>query len=149
MKENRYNMLLNTTHQNKEHKQIIRELVGPSFTLLETFKLKGVGSKRMIISQVSPNLEQIINKSSDINYANLELRTEGILIYINKGLENFTWVIPYPQLVVFKGDELSLHAQGKFVRFKNNNMVRENKTFLNKMIEQKLIYEERYNFQDL
>ncbi|GAA4269478.1 hypothetical protein [Hyunsoonleella aestuarii] len=140
-------MILNTTHNNKEHKQIISDLVGRSFTLLESLKMKGIGSKRMIIGEVSPNFMSVLNSVSDINYANIELRKNGILIFINKGLQNFTWLIPYYQLVIYKTNGASIHAQGKFIHFKNNKTFKENKRFFDKMLNEKIRHDEQYNFQ--
>ncbi|MFS4481804.1 hypothetical protein ACKGJY_02220 [Hyunsoonleella sp. 2307UL5-6] len=142
-------MILNSTHNNKEHKQIITDLVGKPFSFLEALKIKGVGSKRLIIEDVSPNLKTYINKVSDINYANIELRKGGIILYINKGLQNFTWVIPYYQLVIYKTNGASIHAQGKFIRFKNNKTFKENKKFFLKMLDEKIKYDEHYNFQNI
>lgn len=139
-------MILNTTYRNKEHKDIIQELTGASFSFLESFKMKGIGSKRMIIKEVSPNLQSYISTSSSINYANIELRKEGVLVYINKDLQNFTWAIPYAQLVIFKSNSISIHGQGKYIQFENNNMLKENKSFFNKMIDKKIEYEDRYSF---
>lgn len=140
-------MILNTTHHNREHKQIISDLVGRSFTLLESLKMKGIGSKRMIIGEVSPNFMSLLNSVSDINYANIELRKNGILIFINKGLQNFTWLIPYYQLVIYKTNGASIHAQGKFIHFKNNKTFKENKRFFDKMLNEKIRHDEQYNFQ--
>jgi hypothetical protein len=77
-------MILNTTHFNKDHKQIIEDLVGPAFSLVQKLKMKGVGSKRMIVDEVSPNMQSMMNVVSDLNYANIELRPKGILIMINR-----------------------------------------------------------------
>ncbi len=142
-------MILNATHFNKEHKQILADLVGRSFTLLESLKMKGVGSKRMIIGDVSPNLSSYMNTVSDINYANIELRKSGILILINKGLQNFTWAIPYYQLVIYKTNGASIHAQGKFIHFKNTKTFKENKRFFEKMFNEKIKYDQQYNFQSI
>lgn len=140
-------MILNTTHHNTQHKQIINDLIGRSFTFFESLKMKGIGSKRMIISEVSPNLKSLMNVVSDINYGNIELRTNGILIFINRGLENFTWIIPYYQLVMYKTNGASIHAQGKFIHFKNNKTFKENKRFFDKMLNEKIKCDEKYNFQ--
>ncbi|SHI58002.1 hypothetical protein [Algibacter luteus] len=139
-------MILNTTHFNKEHKQLLSDLVGVPFSFLEAFKMKGVGSKRMIIEDVSPNLQLYMNLVSDINYANIELRKNGVLIYINKGLQNYTWAIPYYQLVIYKTNGASIHAQGRYIHFKNNKTFRENKSFFRKMLDEKIRYDEKYNF---
>ena len=114
-------MILNTTHTNTEHKQIIADLVGSSFSLVQKLKMNGIGSKRMIIDKVSPNMQSMMNLVSDINYGNIELRPKGILVRINKGLNNFTWIIPYYHLVIYKIIGSSIHAQGKFVHFRLTN----------------------------
>lgn len=142
-------MILDSTYTNKEHKQIINDLIGRSFTLFESIKLKGVGSKRMIIDSVSPNLKKYLNTVSDVNYANIELRTGGIIIYINKGLKNFTWVVPYYHLVIYKVNGASIHAQGRFIHFKNNKTFKENKSFFSKMLDQKIKFDAQYNFQGI
>jgi len=142
-------MILDSTHTNKEHKNIINDLVGKPYSFIESLKMGGIGSKRMIIEDVSPNLKQYINSVADINYANIEMRSGGVIMYINKGLKNFTWVIPYYQLVIYKTNGASIHAQGKYVQFKNNKTFKENKSFLNKLLNAKVIYDERFNFQYL
>ncbi len=140
-------MILDSTYKNKDHKQLLLDVVGEQFSFLESLKMKGIGSKRMIINDVSPNLNTYLNTVSDINYANIELRKSGILIFINKGLQNFTWAIPYYQLVIYKTNGASIHAQGKFVHFKNNITFKENKLFFKKMLDQKIKYDAEYNFQ--
>ncbi len=72
-------MVLETTYYSKENKELINDLVGKPFCLLQSLKMKGVGSKRMIVDEVSPNMASILNPISDINYANIELRPNGIL----------------------------------------------------------------------
>jgi len=142
-------MILNTTHFHKDHKRLLMGVVGKQFSVLESLKMKGIGSKRMIIHDVSPNLKPYMNTVSDANYANIELREKGILILINKGLQNFTWAIPYYQLVMYRTNGASIHAQGKFIQFKNNITFKENKAFFEKMLDEKIKYVERYNFQTI
>lgn len=142
-------MILDSTYNKEENKLLINDLVGRSFTLLESFRMKGIGSKRLIIDEVSSNLKNYMNLVSDINYANIELRKSGILIYINKGLKNFTWAIPYYHLVVYKVNGASIHAQGKFIHFKNNKTFKENKPFFKKLLDEKIKYDTQYNFQYL
>jgi len=141
-------MILDTTHFNSEHKQIITDLVGSPFSLVQKLKLRGVGSKRMIVDEVSPNLQQVLNMVSDINYGNIELRPKGILIRITKGLKNFTWIIPYYHLVIYKINGSSIHAQGKFVHFRANKTFKENKNFFDKLIDQKTKYDMLYKMPE-
>ncbi len=137
-------MLIDITHHNSEHKQIISDLVGKPYSLVQKLKLRGVGSKRMIIDEVSPNLQQVLNTVSDINYGNIELRPKGILVHITKGLKNFTWIIPYYHLVIYKINGSSIHAQGKFVHFRANKTFRENKKFFDKLVDQKTKHDMLY-----
>lgn len=137
-------MILNTTHHNPDHKQIIADLVGGSFSLVQKLKMKGIGSKRMIIDEVSPNMQTMMNRVSDINYANIELRPKGILVMMNQGLKNFTWIIPYYQLVIYKVNGSSLHAQGRFIHFRNSKTFKENKKFFDKLLDEKVKYDMQY-----
>ena len=137
-------MILNTTHHNADHKQIIADLIGNSFSLVQKLKLGGIGSKRMIVDDVSPNMKSMMNLVSDINYANIELRPKGIIVMINKGLKNFTWVIPYYQLVIYKANGSSIHAQGRFIHFKNSKTFKENKKFFDKLLDEKVKYDMEY-----
>ena len=137
-------MVLDTTHNNKEHDNLIDDIVGKPFSFLQAIKLKGVGSKRMMIAEVSPNFQSYMNSIADINYGNIEMRPNGILLYINKGVKNFTWVIPYYQLVIYKTNGASIHAQGRFVRFTNNKLFKENKLFFDKLLDAKVKYDLQY-----
>ncbi|GAB4160978.1 MAG: hypothetical protein Tsb0033_17710 [Winogradskyella sp.] len=138
-------MIINTTHHNPEHRQIISDLVGHPFSLVQKLKMKGIGSKRMIIDNVSPNMQGMMNRVSDINYANIELRPKGILVMINQGLKNFTWIIPYYQLVIYKVNGSSLHAQGRFIHFRNSKTFRENKKFFDKLLDEKVKYDMQFS----
>lgn len=143
-------MILNTTHYNAKHKSIITDLIGSSYSLVQKLKMKGVGCKRMIVDDVSPNMKSMMNIVSDTNYANIELRPKGILVMINKGLKNFTWIIPYYHLVIYKTNGASIHAQGRFIHFRNNKTFKENKKFFDKLLNEKVKYDMQYAMpQDL
>ena len=118
-------MIFTTTHTNKEAKNLTNDLLGFPFTFYQSFKMGGIGSKRMIIEETSQNLSNYLNKVSDVNYANIELRPGGIIVLLNKGLNNYSWVIPYRQLVIYKTNRLTIHAQGKYISFKNNKLFKE------------------------
>lgn len=138
-------MILDTTYTDKKHTELINEMVGKPYSFLQKFRLKGVGSKRMMIEDVSPNMKHYMNKVAAVNYANLEIRPKGLLIRINKGLQNFTWIIPYYHLVLQKTDGSSIHAQGKYIQFRKNTTFRENRAFFKKLLDEKVNYEAEYN----
>lgn len=139
-------MIYNTTNRNKEAEAIFNDLLGKPYSFFEAIKLGGTGSKRMIIEEVSSSFLKIMNTVSDINYASIELREKGILIHINKGLKNFSWAIPFYQLHTYKTGGFSIHAHGNFVRFKNNKLFKENKKFIDKIIDLKIENDKNYDF---
>jgi len=138
-------VILNTTHRNDEYTKQINGLVGRPFSLMQSIRMRGVGSKRMIIEDTSPNFEKYLNQVSDLNYANIEMRPKGILVMINRGLQNYTWAIPYSQLVWYKTNGVSVHAQGRFIHFRNNRTLKENKKFFHKLLNEKVKYDDKYN----
>mgnify|MGYP003635951816 FL=1 len=138
-------MIFTTTYSNREAKELINDLLGVPYTFIQSLKMGGIGSKRMIIEEVSENIGSFLNKVSDINYGNIELRPNGIIVMINKGLQNYSWAIPYRQLVIYKTNGLSIHAQGKFIRFTDNKTFKENKNFFKKMLELKAENHEKYS----
>ena len=64
-------MILDTTYYSKELRELIEDIVGKPYSLIQSLKLKGIGSKRLMIDDVSTNMKQNLNKVSDINYANI------------------------------------------------------------------------------
>ena len=131
-------MIHDKTYTNKEVSVFFNDLLGKPYSIIKSLKLGGVGSKRMMISQVSPGFSSIMNTVSDINYGNIELREKGILVHINKGLKNFSWAIPFYQLHIYNTETFSIHAQGNFVKFTKNKLLRENKKFLGKLVDLKI-----------
>lgn len=140
-------MMYDTTYSNKEAKEVFDDLLGKPYSFLQSIRMGGTGSKRMIIEQVSQNFSTLINAVSDINYGSIELREKGILIHINKGLKNFSWAIPFYQLHIYNTATFSIHAQGNFVKFKKNNLLKENKKFLDKLIDLKIENNKLYEFE--
>jgi hypothetical protein len=139
-------MILETTHNNKDTPLLANDLVGKPFSFIKTIQMKGIVSKRMIIRESSDNMKAYLNSTFDATYAHIELRPLGVLVRIIKGFTNFTWVIPYYQLVIYKGDRSSLYAQGRYIRFRKDEAFENNKSFLNKLMKYKSRYELKYAF---
>lgn len=141
-------MIFNTTHTNKKTDAIINDLIGKPYSFFKAIKLGGIGSKRMVIEEVSPGFKKFMNSISDDNYASLELREAGIIVHINKGLQNYSWAIPFYKLHTYKTSGLSIHANGNFIRFKNNKLLQENKAFIEKIINLKIENDKLYDFYE-
>lgn len=130
-------MLFNTTHKNKDYDTESASLIGKSFNLIQRLKQGGIGSSRLMIHKISPKLNPDKLKSSEIGYANIELRPKGISIHFTKKLERFSWIIPYYRLVVYNSQLFSIHANGNFIQFLKNKNYKENKKFIDKMLQLK------------
>lgn len=137
-------MILNTTYTNKDNDATIDNLVGSPYSFLKKLRMKGIGSGRMIIDKVSPKLQRALLNGPDINYANIELRPKGILVRITRRLDNFTWIIPYYQLYTYMTNGLSIHGQGEFLHFKNDRFLKNNKEFIKKMLNLKVVFTKDY-----
>ena len=130
-------MLFNITETKKEFKKESNEIVGRAFSLLEKIKIGGARSGTLEIEEFSANLqpEEII--SSAIHFSTIELRPKGIIIYYSIDLQRYAWIIPYYRLVIYKTRTFTIHANGHFIKIRKNDVYKESKIFLEKMIDLK------------
>jgi len=126
-------MVFDTTYRNKDYDQQSTSLVGKPFSFIEKIKQGGIGSGRLIINSKSPKLDLGKLKFEEIDYGNIELRPKGIVVHYTRGLERFSWVIPYYRLVIYNSQFFSIHANGNFIQFLKNKNYRYNKKFIDKM----------------
>lgn len=129
-------MIITTTYTEKEDIQAINQLLGKPFSLLERLKMGGIGSSRLMIAQVSPKFLQ--QQFSEIDYANIELRPKGIIVHFTNRLERFAWAIPYYKLYVYSTGFFSIHAEGSFIKLHKNTYYKNNKKFIDKMLDLKI-----------
>ncbi|CAL2063950.1 hypothetical protein [Tenacibaculum sp. 190524A05c] len=130
-------MIFNTTYNNEDFRIHSDELVGKPFSLLDRIKMKGVGSGRFIIKELSDKLQPTQKQFSELDYGNIELRPNGILVHFTNRLERYSWCIPYYRLVVYNASFFSIHAEGSFIKFMKNKNYVENRKFIDKMIDLK------------
>ena len=129
--------LYNITFKNKETEKEINAEMGKPFGLIEKLKLGGIGSRRMIIENFSEDIKNLALKVSGIQYANIELRPNGIIVHINQGIYTHAWTIPYFRLSVFNGDFFTIHGGGSHIQFNKEKSWKENKEFLQKIVKLK------------
>ena len=128
-------MIYNRTYFDKDEAKEINNILGNSFSFLQTLKFRGIGSSRFIIDSVSKKLSHTINEVSDINYCSIELRPNGILVNITQQLNLFSWIIPYYKLVIFNSNTFSIHANGSYIKMVKDNNYLNNKKFIAKMLK--------------
>jgi hypothetical protein len=68
-------------------------------------------------------------------FANISLRPKGIVVIMNIRLSNYSWVIPYHYLSIFKTDVLVIHGQGEYLKLKIEG--NQNKRLIEKILEYK------------
>ena len=129
--------LYNITYKNKETEKEINAEMGKPFGLIEKLKLGGIGSRRMIIENFSEDIKNLTLKVSGIQYANIELRPNGIIVHINQGIYTHAWTIPYFRLSIFNGDFFTIHGGGSHIQFNKEKSWKENKEFLQKIVKLK------------
>jgi hypothetical protein len=130
-------MLFNTSYRNKDYEKVSDDMLGKAFTLLEKLKLRGVGSSRLMIQQLSPNLKPKNMQSIDANYSNIELRPKGIIVHFTNRLDRYSWTIPFYRLTIFSAQMFSIHCNGDFIQFEKNKNYHNNKKFIQKIITHK------------
>ncbi len=130
-------MLFNTTYKNEEYDIESAALVGKPFRLFERLKQGGIGSGRLMIHEMSSKLNLGKLKFSEVDYGNMELRPQGIIVHYTQKNERFAWVIPYYRLVIYSTEFFTIHADGNFIQFLKNKNYKENKKFIRKMMDKK------------
>lgn len=132
--------LYNISYRDKETDKLINDEMGKPYSLIKKIKLKGIGSRRMIIEHFSDNMKHLTLKVSGIQYANIELRPKGLIIHINQGIYTYAWTIPFFRLSIYNGDYFTVHGNGNFIQFNKEKSWKENRTFLQKIMHLKSIY---------
>lgn len=128
-------MLFDTSIKDKKVKQQINQLVGKPFNLIDILKIGTIGSSRMEVVAYSKLFNNVMAWNKQAIYANLSMRPNGLLVIINVRLSNYSWVIPYHYLSIFKTDLLVIHGQGEFLKLKISP--EQNKKLIDKILAEK------------
>jgi len=138
-------MLLNLSYKDKKIKSKINKEVGDEFNFIEKFKLRGNGSPKLLISDCSSNIDELLSLNNNIKKCNIELRKKGIIIRFRSLLETYGLIVPYYKLKIFKGkkNEISLYKDNFSVKLKI--VGKDVKNFFKKLKEQKYKYEKDFS----
>lgn len=130
-------MLFDTSIKDKETKRQMNDAVGKPYTVIDMF-FKGVGqigSSRMEVVEYSKLFNNVMNKRKQAVFANIAVRSKGIVVVFFIRTSNYSWVIPYRYLSIFKTDLLVIHGQGEFLKLKISGD--QNKKLLDKIMKLK------------
>lgn len=130
-------MLYDTSIKDKEVKREINNLVGAPYNIVDIFfRKKGtIGSSRMEVVEYSKLFHKVMSRRKQAVFASVGLRPNGIIVVLNIRLSNYSWVIPYHHLSIFKTDILVIHGQGEFLKLKITGD--QNKAFISKILKLK------------
>ena len=138
-------MIYNSTYTDIEKDIETDNLVGKKYNLIKSIRLGGIGSKRLIVDELSINFKKLIQQKNDLIYSNLELRKKGMIVYVVDGQRRFTWVIPFYKLVLYKTPSFSIHSDGNFIRYGNELNHKQNLVFFKKVLDHKFNFNKHNN----
>jgi hypothetical protein len=111
-------MLLNVSYTNPKLTQKIDEAVGKPFPLKERWALGGIGSPKLVITETSMEIRNLLILDNNRDTCNVEMRPKGIIVRFRSLLETFALVIPYYKLTIYKGDFAiySIYRDNHFIK---------------------------------
>ncbi len=111
-------MLLNISYNEHEVKEKIEAAVGKPFSLRDRWAKGGIGSSKLVITQTSIDIHNILILDNNRNTCNIELRPKGIILRFRSLLETYALVIPYYKLKLYKGkaQEYSIYTDKQFIK---------------------------------
>lgn len=130
-------MLFNTSYTNKDYTKESIDIVGKTFSFFEKIKIGSIDSSSLLIEELSAKLQPKNMQLLAVNYANIELRPKGIIIHFTIKLDRYSWIIPYYRLVTYSTQTFSIYSNGHFIKFNKNKNYRDNKAFIDKIIDSK------------
>ncbi len=115
-------MLVNISYNNRELKKKIEDMVGKPYTLKERWKLSGIGSPKLFITETSVEIGNLLKLDNNLNTCNIELRPKGIIVRFRSLLETYGLIIPYYKLSLYKGEAQvhSIYKDHYFIKVKSN-----------------------------
>ncbi len=132
-------MLVNVSYNNKTIKTRIDEMVGAPFSLSERIKRGGIGSPRLVITEMSVQIHNLMVLDSNRNVCNIEMRPKGIIVGFRSLLESYALVIPYYKLVLYKGkaEEYSIYLDDYFIKIAATKEAAGVHRFMRKLLDAK------------
>ena len=111
-------MLLNVSYNEPDKKEKIETAVGKPFSLRERWAKGGIGSSKLVITQTSIDIHNLLILDNNRNTCNIELRPRGVILRFRSLLETYALVIPYYKLTLYKGkaQEYSIYKDKQFIK---------------------------------
>ena len=94
----RGSMIRNVTYNNPQVEREVNAAIGKAYGLMQRLKLRGTGSPKLLVVEASEHFGEYLSATNDLNYCQLELRPEGLLLRFRYLLETMAWVLPMDAL---------------------------------------------------
>ena len=132
-------MLLNVSYTDNEITRKIDAELGKPFTIKERFKMRGIGSPKLILTETSIQISNLMNLDNNRNVCNIEMRPKGIIVGFRSNLNSYALIIPYYKLVLYKGnaEEYSIYRDNYFFKFEARTNDKSVHNFIKKVMEAK------------
>ena len=139
-------MIKNLSYNSKKNKKLLLEIVGRPLSFMERLKLRGIGSNKLVITDASKEIVHLLRLDNNINYCNIEIRTNGIIIRFRSLLETFGLIIPYYKLVIYKGESniYSFYKDKYYIKFMADN--KKTSLFVKKIVGLKIKFQNKVGF---
>ena len=133
-------MIKNLSYNSKKINALLLELVGRPFSFIERLKLGGIGSNKLVIADASKEIVELLRLDNNVNYCNIEIRKNGLIIRFRSLLETYGLIIPYYKLIIYKGESniYSLYKDTSYIKFFVDN--KSTSLFMKKIIRLKTDY---------
>lgn len=130
-------MLVNVSYNNKAVSKKIDAEVGKPFTLKERWALGGIGSPKLIITETSIDIRNLLILDNNRDTCNIEMRPKGIVVGFRSLLESYALVIPYYKLSIYKGQAsvYSIYKDQYFIKVESDTKAVQK--FLKKIMDYK------------
>jgi hypothetical protein len=132
-------MLLHVSYNDKKITRKIEDELGKPFTLRERWAMRGIGSPKLILTETSIQISNLMNLDNNRNACNIEMRPKGIIVGFRSNLNSYALIIPYYKLVLYKGkaEEYSIYRDNYFFKIEARPKDKAVHTFMKKVMAAK------------
>lgn len=112
-------MLRNLSYNDPKINREVNQAVGKAYSFLASWRMGGTGSQKFIITEASEEIWQLLERENTTNYANIELRPEGVIVRFKSYLESFGLIIPFREMELEAAEtELLIRRKAHFIKLK-------------------------------
>ena len=131
-------VLANLSYNDPKLIQKVNASVGSPYNLRERWRLKGIGSAKLFITESSIEIHNLLILDQNTNSCSIELRPKGIIVRFRSLLETYGLVIPYYKLKLYKGksEEYSIYMDQHRIKVAATN--KSTHAFFKKLSREKI-----------